>query len=119
MVTAIIHLICGVPLFYVKKIKSKDNNVPNGLSEAERHTSRFKYNNSRSNLDLANILTNLVIIGSFFVFFVVALMEWKHQVVVPTVWSYITIITMPSLIFSLKLVISKPEIIAHIRTFQL
>ena len=105
--SVIIYLLCSIPLFYVKKIKCNSQTDDNIVA---------RFNNSRSNLDLANSLTNGGLILAFICHFIAAPYLWNtSQVVYPTVISVIIMIGMASVGFSLKLIISKPEIIEHIK----
>ena len=117
MGSTLIHGLCGVPLFYKKKLKNSkaSNNVA-----SENNAVMPKFNNSRSNLELASSLINGGLILAFILYFIVAPYVWNlgsdsGQVVVPTILSWIILIGTATVVFSLKLIITKPEIIEHIK----
>ncbi len=112
MTTIIIHGVCGIPLLYKKKLlnKIKVDKPINGQGPARYNT--------RTNVDLANGLVNVATIACFTTF--LAFNDWKEDIVVASLLTFLVPLSVVNVIVPLKLVLSKPDIRNHLKaTFNL
>ncbi len=99
-----VHVICGTPLLYKKKKKTSIFPADDSIQ---------RYNNSTGNVDLANNLITGFIIAAFLLLLITVLIDWKNQVVIPTILGYTIFLFVGGVILPLKIIIVKPEIIEH------
>ena len=75
-----------------------------------------RYNNVRSNGDIANGLINFVIVFGFFACFLsFAFIDWKDDIIVPTFLTYVISFLFSYVLLPLKMIVSKPEIRLHFK----
>ena len=103
-----IHALLGIPLYYKKKklkLAARSGSEP----EVQR------YNNIKSNGDLAKGLVNVTIIGSFVASIYVVFNDWKEEIVVPTLLGFLIPVFVISVAVPLRIVIAKPAIRNHVK----
>ncbi len=113
--TAVIHVILG-PLFLYKRrtLKNLDQvvEIRNNVNVEDR-----RYNNSKSNDDLANGLVNVILGACLLTSFpIVVLVDWQDEIVIPTLLGYVIPIFVGGTMLPAKGIVATPEIRRHVKT---
>ncbi len=109
--TALNHILLGpVVLYRKRKLKKID----------QRKVSEEKYNNARSNADLANGIINVAFVVCFIVSVsILMLVDWKDNAFIPALLGFIIPGFMGNVMFPTKLIVMKSEIRNHIKAHLL